>query len=379
MKSIEIRTAGISLVDFRCPPHSFENKLIEEFGASAFVESDCVQAPLVLVKFEKVVPPPTAVMVGRSAAVESDWLYVREGDAWASFKASELLKEGGMVVVVDPKYDPIRLMGYLVEPLIRVRGLLQGHVFLHSSMVSIEGEAYLFPAWGNTGKTNLMLTLESMGAIALSDDWTLFCADGKVAGFPRPINVMNYNLDAFPELLKELSLAKRTLYYIDRVVRNLRSYMPLRNSVLLRLHDLVGLVTEVLSNSHLPLKQWVDGGNIAIRLACIAELHKVKDITVPTSWNLDIEVFTNKAAECFMYENSRLFNRLSEYSYANTKDSGMSVSIRELYQQRLIDCIRRSGVEKVLSIGVPQSASREVLAKLGNEIVAARPTSVNEN
>jgi len=76
-----------------------------------------------------------------------------------------------------------------------------GKAILHASAIEYEGETILFPAWRHTGKTNTMLSFAVRGAAFLSDDRLFVDEDGTAYSYPTPINLLQYNLRAFPELL----------------------------------------------------------------------------------------------------------------------------------------------------------------------------------
>ncbi len=79
---------------------------------------------------------------------------------------------------------------------------------LHASAVARDGEAYVFPAWAQTGKTNLQLSLLAHGYDYMSDDWCPVSLSGEVLAFPRYLNLYEYNFHCHPQLVEALGNGK---------------------------------------------------------------------------------------------------------------------------------------------------------------------------
>ncbi len=75
---------------------------------------------------------------------------------------------------------------------------------LHAAAVARDGQAYVFPAWAQTGKTNLQLNLLANGYDYMSDDWCPVSVSGEVFAYPRYLNLYEYNFDCHPELVEAL-------------------------------------------------------------------------------------------------------------------------------------------------------------------------------
>ncbi|MXR41867.1 hypothetical protein GRX01_11030 [Halobaculum sp. WSA2] len=89
----------------------------------------------------------------------------------------------------------------LLEGQLRQQLAPEGKAMIHGSGVRYEGETLLFPAWRHTGKTNTMLSFAVRGGDFLSDDRLFVDERGMAHSYPMPINLLQYNLRAFPELL----------------------------------------------------------------------------------------------------------------------------------------------------------------------------------
>jgi hypothetical protein len=358
---IEIRAGGLPCIRFENLPARQHQTLAAEFGGEALSPRHESTPAFVTVRFDVVQPPAGAVFVGRSSAATQGSLFVREGPAWARIPLGQLMDANAeFIVEASPDYDLIRLVGYVLEPLAKVRALLQGHTFIHSSAVAIGGQAVLLCAWGNTGKTNLMLKLAEKGATMLSDDWSLLMSDGSIAGYPRPVNLMNYNLDIFPHLRGQLSWKKKIVYACDRGFRNLRRRLAWNHPVMLRAGDMAERLLELGANARLPLGRFesFSGGLPAV---AIVEVHKASPGASTEMQTMSVKRAARAATVCFAYENTRLLQRLSEYAYAFPEADGLSGEILELYRTTLAINLGKAAGTEVHSLGIP---SRPTVSQL---------------
>ena len=83
----------------------------------------------------------------------------------------------------------------VLEPVMYLSFLKQGIFFMHSAGVSKDGQAYVFPAYGGTGKTTTSMSLLSKGYSFLGDDLLIIDpANAKVFPYPRPLHIFTYNV-----------------------------------------------------------------------------------------------------------------------------------------------------------------------------------------
>lgn len=111
--------------------------------------------------------------------------------------------------------------------LMRPQMLGRNAALIHSSAVSRDGVGYLFPAWRNTGKTNLALGFLKEGYDYMSDDWTFVSASGEALAFPQHLHLFDYNFECHPFLSQSLAdggdarhIARRLS--VSRFVQSLR-------------------------------------------------------------------------------------------------------------------------------------------------------------
>ena len=366
---VEIRAGGLPCIRFENLPEGHRRILASEFGGEALSPPHPTAKPFVSVRFGPVLPPSDAAFVGRASCASRGWLHVQEGPAWASIPI-QLVLEGASEFVVEasPDYDLIRLIGYVLEPLAKVRALLQGHTFIHSSAVAIGGRAVLLCAWGNTGKTNLMLKLAEFGATMLSDDWSLLLADGTIAGYPRPVNLMNYNLDIFPRLRRQLSWKKKLVYFCDRGFRRLRRRVAWSHPALLRAGDMAERLLELGANARLPLGRFEAISGSSLPAGAIVEVHKESPGTGPEVRLMPVVHAARAAAVCFAYENTRLLQRLAEYAYAFPESDALPGRILELYRNTLRLNLGKAAGTEIHSVGIPPRPSMVELNALAVRI-----------
>lgn len=345
--------------------------LRQEFGPGAFLPGCSEARALVTAVFRDVQPPTSAVCIGRSSCAVPGALYVREGNSWARIAVDQLLQPDlPFRVDVAPGFDAIRLVGYVLEPLLRVRALLSGQVFVHASAVAVDAQAVLLPAWGNTGKTNLMLELAEAGAVVISDDWTVLLPDGGVAGYPRPINLMNYNLDLFPALRSCLPWPKRTMHAIDRSFRYLRRNLFPNKGLFLRVGDVVERALEISSNARLPLQSYDPTSNGIYPLALLAPVMKTVDRSSSARDALGIDEISRMATTSFFYENARLFDRLAEYNFAIAVGDGICSEIWALYTETFARNIAAAAAGRVLALRLQAHPDRPALRALARDVLS---------
>ncbi len=170
-------------------------------------------------------------------------LWVKEGDVprpERMLSRSYLFDEASMVVVSP--FGPIQVTpgelraapsvwaGELfrwVITLMRPRMLGRNASLVHSAAVSRDGVGYLFPAWRNTGKTNLTLGFLKEGYDYMSDDWTFVSASGEALAFPQHLHLFDYNFECHPFLSQSLGVGGGARHIarrlsVSRFVRSLR-------------------------------------------------------------------------------------------------------------------------------------------------------------
>jgi len=86
--------------------------------------------------------------------------------------------------------------------------LKQNATFIHASGIVRKGDAIIFPAWPETGKTSLIVALLKLdkSLMMLSDDYVILSASGDAYPYPRPFAVYSYHTSLFLDYFKKRPL-----------------------------------------------------------------------------------------------------------------------------------------------------------------------------
>jgi hypothetical protein len=89
----------------------------------------------------------------------------------------------------------VYLQAQVLEPIMYLKLLEEGILFMHAGGVTKDGGGILLPAYGGTGKTTLSMALLNQGHKLLGDDLLLVdIARGVVHPYPRPLHIFTYNV-----------------------------------------------------------------------------------------------------------------------------------------------------------------------------------------
>jgi hypothetical protein len=118
------------------------------------------------------------------------------------------------------------LQAQVLEPIMYLKLLESGVLFMHAGGVAKDGYGYLLPAHGGTGKTTFSIALMNHGFQLLGDD--LLIVDTKkrlVYPYPRPMHLFTYNINNLnganiPLKYKTAIYTKNGMRYVlERVLR----------------------------------------------------------------------------------------------------------------------------------------------------------------
>lgn len=137
--------------------------------------------------------------VARSGAAATDTLFVSEGSYQLDHLGSTYCVDGHHIVCDGPVNDDYLYGIILVSA---INGLLvpKGWCLVHASAFSTGDKTILLPAFGGTGKTNMLLDFLLRGADFVGDDRVFVCEDGRFISFTKSVNLLHYNFSMFPEL-----------------------------------------------------------------------------------------------------------------------------------------------------------------------------------
>ena len=249
--------------------------------------------------------------VGRDLRFNKDVVYIPSDKGWCCLPLSMLLNlDFSGEIGVTHNVNIVNLIGSVLDPLLKIYCIQSGLVPVHSSSIIIRDRVILFPAWGNVGKTNLLLAAKKLGGIALSDDWTTIDRLGRVFPDIRPLNLLYYNFSTFPELKGHVNYKTRFLIDFQNI------FSKLSSSILhIKIIKYLNILLETLSNVKLPMSI-PDEYKKGLRLddAFLLYKHSKKSIEFSDE-SLNREFLSKAMWSCFLYENDSIFNMLKQASY----------------------------------------------------------------
>ncbi|MFC1915837.1 hypothetical protein ACFLW4_04000 [Chloroflexota bacterium] len=95
-------------------------------------------------------------------------------------------------VICEAGFSPIKVH-HLMNSFLDQHVLLdKGATFVHAAAVCFNNKGFLFPGWGDAGKTGMALALLKEGAEYMTDDLPIITQDGTILANPVPLNVARY-------------------------------------------------------------------------------------------------------------------------------------------------------------------------------------------
>lgn len=154
-----------------------------------------------------------------------------------------------IILEAEKKIDLYYLFTLVIEPLIVIWSAQHDVLYLHASSLEKHGEACIFPAWKNTGKTNTVLSMHTQGYNFLADDYSVVY-QGNAYLYAKSFNIFSYNFARFPRLLKNIGLVKAARVTVVGFVRKLLDIIGKKLSgalgkALLRISALAEVATNI--------------------------------------------------------------------------------------------------------------------------------------
>lgn len=163
---------------------------------------------LILKRSEKALPKD-GVRLGKDHSRSAGSLCVHDRSGAVLRIQNHILSEK-VEIDVDLGFDSLKLLSVL-EDVVFCKSIQSGVLPVHSGAMRFKGKGFLFPAWGGSGKTRMLLQALAVEKAVVSDEWN-FIAEGRVHPYSDHIVLMHYDLLAFPRLATGLELLRAKLF-----------------------------------------------------------------------------------------------------------------------------------------------------------------------
>ena len=248
---------------------------------------------------------------------------------------------GGVRVLFERGLSPAFVV-YMVEPVLAVLAAARGRALIHACCVVKDDKCIVFPSWGGTGKTSIVLYFLSKGFGYMADDWVFVGRDGCAYAYPRRIRIYSYNLRQFPWLRERLKdkarlvrmgvgefLAGRLPWRYARIaVRKLTPYYPVHAS-------------ELFPGARVPRSKPITH----------VFLMKKSGVKEPRLRDVSLDEVASCVSACFMYERAYFFQFYWKYMF----HCGRRIELIEKLPCLIEDIVREAFRDKsVYLLEVPE-------------------------
>ncbi len=224
--------------------------------------------------------------------------------------------EGNCKITCEKEFNPSDLL-LLLENLLRYKFVLKKAVFMHASAISYHGQGIIFPAWANTGKTNLLLQFLKDGAHYISDDFAIMAEDGFLYSYPKRLQLFDYNFAEFPQLVVALGRSVRLSFLKQKLSAKFLKRLT-RVPLLTRLLKRVKRKSCEALHIRAPAKELfpdveVDGSRRINKIFFLIRTHSESNIEIE---RMTPEVLANKMVPCLSFERHYPYDYRLLYEFA---------------------------------------------------------------
>lgn len=238
----------------------FENHL--RFFNEQFFALSLTPEPLITINIEcqPVKLPELYTQLESSTAFDGKTIFLFDANGKVISFTPNALGDSKISLTVDPDFDSYYLYNYLLEPIQVIWGAHHGVSFIHASGLYKNQQGILFPAWRNTGKTNIMLSALNQGYGFLGDDYCVVHFN-TVFPYPKKINLFSYNIAQYPQLLKKLPVQRQLTISFSMGIKKLLQWLAgSSNGVIAKILHRLAELAEVATNFKLDPHQLSDQG-----------------------------------------------------------------------------------------------------------------------
>lgn len=203
-----------------------ENRKLFKFVENefSFFKVRRIRRPDLILRIGKFIPKIRGcTVINNKYYVKENYLFCRDSYKIVKWEVQfhGLDKERTIVDFNGNYFAASFLVQYIIEPLIRLKTIQKGFIFLHSSSISDGSNAAIFPASKGIGKTSTILNFLRNGGIYLSDDFVIISKDKRVLSYPTTIHLFDYNIKHCPFVWNNLSLKRKVELKLKNLIYKL--------------------------------------------------------------------------------------------------------------------------------------------------------------
>lgn len=202
---------------------------------------------------------------------------------------------GKKVTVITDCEDVNFLQHGVIEAIMRFKLPQKGYAIVHGSCVGDNKNAYLFPAFGNTGKTTASVNLAARGYVFFSDDLTIISKSGYAYSLPRSIHVFHPDFKYYKIFKKKIRKGLIKKAWLGILELN-RKILPPNIKVLLT--ELLPFQSIPNLLEHVSVKTIIPDVKIGtkMKLKKVILLNKVNADRIRTKKNVSYKAVAHKSA-----------------------------------------------------------------------------------
>lgn len=277
-------------------------------------------------------------------------------------------------IEVESGCDPSVLYYYIVEEIIRYKLITEKDtIMLHSSAVKYKDNIIVFPAWGGTGKTNLVLALMRRGAEFYSDDLLFLNNYGYATPYVKPLNLFNYNLQWFPDIKSQIGIKKKVIIKTTEVIVSMNNRLSRfihPDNLFLKGLKIIDKYSKGITNIKIPIFKLFPN----IKIGQISEvdsiIHIVRSDTVePILQEMDINKFIETMEGCHKEEWTRFSTYQNMYQYLSGNSISVDTNIAQKEKQILESALKNRTVN---TLKIPMEGMTDKIFIKSIEIIENR-------
>lgn len=251
------------------------------------------------------------------------------------------LNEESVQIAAEPGCDPEGLYYYVIETIMRYKLIMtKDTLLLHSSAVCYKDARIVFPAWGGTGKSNLLLALLENGAEFYADDLVFLNKDSQIAAYSKPLNLFNYNLKWFPEIKKTISMSRKFLFLIAELTSYLYKLLfSLKTDfIMTKVFGILDRYSKGVTNIKVHADEVFQGVNIGQPGTVDLVLQLVRsNVNTPVIEKSNVRYLVESMDGCHKEEWVRLFGYYQKYKFLSGESCEDLISIISEKEKKLLE------------------------------------------